>query len=93
MELNLADAFTSRELLMVVVPPWPAILTSDALVAKLSVEGPPELERKLTTVALDLKSTVWEVSVGVLLQPNQTSPSILKLLVPILVSELDSRLL
>ena len=66
------------------------MLISDALVAKLIVEGPPELEKKSTCVANDLSDTV---SPTPLRNPNHISPSTLKFLVLILVYDRSSLVL
>ena len=75
---------------MVVLPPCPAMLISDAFVAKLIVEGPPVLEKKSTCDASDLSDTISPIP---LRNPNHISPSTLKFLVLILVYDKSSLVL
>ena len=66
------------------------MLISDALVAKLMIEGPPVLEKKSTCDACDLSDVVSPIP---LRNPNHASPSILKFLVLILVYDKSSLVL
>ena len=82
LELNLADASTTKLFLTLVVPPWPAIVMSEALVAKLSILVLLLPPKKLTVPAVVVRFTVSSSSLEV---PSCTSPAILSDLVLIWV--------
>ena len=91
LELNLELASTSRLFLILVVPPWPPTLISDALVAKSSVWVFPV--KNLTIPASVPRVTMFSGLVlsppRTLLAPKVTSPAKLTLLLPNVVKELE----